>query len=394
MTVVGATLLFLCMYYFSNLATLKSRKSQRNWIKWKVEQLEYDLKYCHPRWPQEQKFVQNEMKRVRSLPLFDSYDAWFYMDWIILLLIVATIVTHFVFLYIDTSATWYLYTRTISIMNLLVWLRLLKFVRPFRGIGTLVLILSETLGDFLNWAFLFFLILVPFAASFWINFGPRSVHPVHGYHTTGEMLYRVFQMAVGDEFNLEEMVEVDAVVARILVVLYVTAMTIVTLNLLIALLSDTFSRVYSNAVANTIMQRAIKIVESERTLTKKQKLHYKEYMKMNCSPEIIKMQVASWDSNKGSRVIEKEMCDDIVDMKNILDDRFGKIYGKDKSSDFDGLMKDIRNTCKDEDGMTNDLEEISKMLNLHPSGNFTYLYCTYLYCLTLGRLSTLFLVKN
>jgi hypothetical protein len=257
-------------------------------------------------------------------------------------------------------------------MNLLVWLRLLKFVRPFRGIGTLVIILSETLGDFINWAFLFFLILVPFAASFWINFGPLSEHPVHGYHTTGELLYRVFQIAVGDEFNLEEIVEVDPSTARILVVLYVTAMTIVTLNLLIALLSDTFGRVHSNAVANTIMQRAVKIVESERTLTKKQKSRYKEYMEKNCSPEIIKMQVASWDSNKKSRVIEKEMCDEVVDMKNVLDDRFGKIYGKDKSSDFDGLIKDLRNVRNHEDNMANDLEEIEKMLRIQTPGNSTF----------------------
>ncbi len=146
-------------------------------------------------------------------------------------------------------------------------------------------------------------------------------------------------------------------------------MTIVTLNLLIALLSDTFARVYSNAVANTIMQRAIKIVESERTLMKKQKLHYKEFMKMNCSPEIIKIQVAPWSKGKDSRVIEKEISNDIVDVKRILDDRCGKIYGKDKTSDFDSLMKDLRKVCQHGDDMTNDLEEIRMMLNLHTSGN-------------------------
>lgn len=334
-----------------------------------MEQLEYDLKYCHPRWPQEKKFVKTEMKRVRALPLFDAYDAWFYMDWIILFLIVASIATHFVFLYLDTRTTWYIYTRTISIMNLLVWLRLLKFVRPFPGIGTLVLILSKTMGDFMNWAFLFFLIMVPFAASFWINFGPRSIHPVHGYHTTGELLYRVFQIAVGDDFNLEEIVAADAVAARILVVLYVIAMTIVTLNLLIALLSDTFTRVYSNAVSNTIMQRAIKIVESERCLTKSKKSHYKEHMRMNCSPEIIKIQVAPWNKGKESKAIEAEVYDDILNAKSILNDRCGKIYGKDKTSDFDGVVKDVRKICQHDDDVVNDLEEIRKMLNLGTSGN-------------------------
>ena len=353
--------------------TFKSRKSQRNWKRWKLEQLEYDLKHCHPRWPQEQKFVKHEMKRVRALPLFDAYDAWFYMDWIILFLIILTVITHFVFLYIDTSAMRYLYTRTISIMNLLVWLRLLKFVRPFRGIGTLVLILSETTGDFLNWALLFFLIMVPFTASFWILFGAVSPHSVHGYRTTGELLYRVFEMTVGDDFNLENIVEVDPVAARIIVVLYVTAMAIVTLNLLIALLSDTFTRVHSNAVANTIMQRAIKIVEAERTLTKTQKSNYREHMKINCSPEIIKLQIHQYrNENEEKRTIERELSDDIVNLKCILDDRFGKIYGKGKTSDFDSIKEDVRNICQHDDDMTNDLEIIRKILNLRTSGNHTY----------------------
>ncbi|XP_028400248.1 transient receptor potential cation channel subfamily V member 3-like isoform X2 [Dendronephthya gigantea] len=349
-------------------ATLKSRRSQRDWVRWKIEQLEYDLKFCHPRWPQEEKFVKHEIKRVRSLPLFDAYDAWFYMDWVILFLILATIGTHFVLVYRRTDATRYLYTRTISIVNLLVWLRLLKFVRPFSGIGTLVLILSETLGDFLNWAFLFFLIMVPFAASFWINFGAISTQSARGYHTTGELLYRVFQMAVGDDFNLESMVEKDAVMARILVVLYVTAMTIVTLNLLIALLSETFTRVYNNAVANTIMQRAIKIVESERILRKRQKLRYREYMRLNCSPEVIKILPVSWNEGRARKATEQEICENLVDLKNILDDRFGKIYGKDKSSDFDSLVADLKNVCEHQNDMTNELEEIRKMLDLHSSG--------------------------
>lgn len=312
--------------------------------------------------------MNNELKRVRALPLFDSYDAWFYMDWIILFFILATFAAHFVFLYVDTSTTRYIYTRTISVVNLLVWLRLLKYVRPFPGIGTLVLILAETLGDFLNWAFLFFLILVPFTAAFWINFGPLSTNPIHGYHTTGELIYRVFQMAVGDDFILQEIVEADAVVARILVVLYITAMTIVTLNLLIALLTDTFSRVHSNAVANTIMQRAIKIVESERTLTKKQKLRSRKYMEMICSPEIIKLEATSWDDHKGKSVLEKEISSDVIEIRNTLDDRFGKIYGKDKTSDFDGLINGLKKARQCQDDMTKDLEEISKVLNL-ASGN-------------------------
>ena len=59
-------------------------------------------------------------------------------------------------------------------------------------------------------------------------------------------------------------------------------------------------------------------------------------------------------------------------MKNVLDDRFGKIYGKDKSSDFDGLIKDLRNVRNHEDNMANDLEEIEKMLRIQTPGNSTF----------------------
>ena len=111
------------------------------------------MQYCHPQWSQEGKLIKNEIKRVKSLPLFDAFGAWFYMEWIVLILIIATIATHFLFYQTDTVLVKNIYTYTMSIMNLLVWLRFLKYMRPFPGIGTLVIILGETAGDFVNWLF-------------------------------------------------------------------------------------------------------------------------------------------------------------------------------------------------------------------------------------------------
>ena len=160
---------------------MKARKSQKNWVDWRIAQLQDEKQYCHPRWPQEEKYIKLEIKRVKSLPLLNSFGAWFYLDWIVLILIILTTVTSVVYYYLDNSATRYVYTRTISIVNLLVWLRLLKCVRPFHGIGTLVIILGETATDFVNWAFLYLLLIVPFTAAFWINFGGISIHPVEDY---------------------------------------------------------------------------------------------------------------------------------------------------------------------------------------------------------------------
>ena len=319
------------------------------------------MKYCHPRWPQEKKYIEYEINRVKSLPQYNAFGSWFYLDWAILILIIATIITHFLFFVNDSFVVRYVYTRVISIMNLLVWLRLLKYVRPFPGIGTLVIILGETRGDFINWAFLFFLLLIPFSAAFWINFGPLSIHDVHGFHTVPELLYSVFQIAVGDEFNLDEIVDSDAATARVLVALYVTTVTIVTLNLLIALLSDTFSRVHSNAVANTVMQRAIKVVEAERLLPKKKKKQYREYMKANCSPEVLAMSFDGKDVGSPSQKAEMDVVSDIGLIKRLINDRFSKMYGQ-STSDFDTILNSVQTTKTEQGALTNDIMEIKKLV--------------------------------
>lgn len=348
------------LFYF--LAAKKLQRSKKNWIDWRIRQLEDDMKYCHPRWPQERKYIEHEINRVRSLPQYNEFGAWFYLDWMILTMIIATIASHFAFFVDDSSVSRYVYTRVISIVNLLVWLRLLKHVRPFPGIGTLVIILGETSGDFVNWAFLFFLLLIPFSAAFWINFGPTSLHNVHGYRSVGELLYTVFQIAVGDEFELNGIVAADKVMARILVALYVTAVTIVTLNLLIALLSETFSRVYNNAVANTIMQRAIKVVEAERVLSAKKKLKYREYMKTNCSPEMFEMSFSGKDFDSPSEKARMDMISDIRTMKQIVDDRFLKVYGA-NTSDFDTIIERLQTVKSKQNDVANDILRIKELVN-------------------------------
>jgi hypothetical protein len=319
---------------------LKTIRAKTHWIKWQTDELREDLTYCHPRWPQEARAIQNEIKIINKLKIFSAEDAWFYYDWIALIVMIATIAMHIAYYKVDANDDiQYAYTRIRSIANLVVSLRLLKDLRSFPGIGTLVIILGQTSDDFINWAFLFFLIFIPFSASFWIIFGGPSLKPVLHYDKAASLLYSVFRMAVGDDFNLEGLVEAEPVMAHILTVMYVTAMTIVTLNLLIALLSETFTRVHGNAMANAIMQRAIRVIEAERTLTKEKKVNYREYIKMNCSPEIIDsvVDVAAPESIASSQ----ELTTNLTTLKQVLDDRFAKVCGKNKISDFDKLKDDI-----------------------------------------------------
>ena len=56
------------------------------------------------------------------------------------------------------------------------------------------------------------------------------------------------------------------------------------MNLYIALLTDTFSRVYARALANAVMQQTHIILSIEKSLSKEKKIQFGHYMKNECGP--------------------------------------------------------------------------------------------------------------
>ena len=88
---------------------------------------------------------------------------------------------------------------------------------------------------------------------------------------------------IGD-FNWDGLVSVNRLMAQILVGTYFALTGVVCLNLYIALLSDTFSRVYAQAQANAVMQQAQLVLLVEKSLPKKKKIKFGHYMKDECGP--------------------------------------------------------------------------------------------------------------
>ncbi len=88
---------------------------------------------------------------------------------------------------------------------------------------------------------------------------------------------------VGD-FNWDGLVAVDRLMAQVLVGTYFALTAVVCLNLYIALLSDTFSRVYAQAQANAVMQQAQLIISVEKALSKKRKTKFGHHMQDECGP--------------------------------------------------------------------------------------------------------------
>ena len=56
------------------------------------------------------------------------------------------------------------------------------------------------------------------------------------------------------------------------------------MNLYIALLSETFARVYQNAKANAALLQATTILQVEKALSKKRKSKAEEFLQRDCSP--------------------------------------------------------------------------------------------------------------
>ena len=93
-------------------------------------------------------------------------------------------------------------------------------------------------------------------------------------------------MTLMGDFDWDGLIAIDRLMAQILCGTYFALAGVVCMNLYIALLSDTFARVYAQAQANAVMQQAKTVILLEGKLKKEKKLKYGHYIQDECSPEV------------------------------------------------------------------------------------------------------------
>lgn len=248
---------------------------------------------------------------------FDSSDRWVYFDWLALVLVVATIATHVVFLKSHSSISYKVHRCVLIFLLLVLWIRIAKYARPFHSTGPIFLIFSHILKDIVKCSFIFAILLIPYACAFWLTFGPFSPQAVAGYSNFADLFYSLLCMVVGVDFPFEDLLLADPFMARLLCGSFIISTAIIVVNLLIALLSDTFARLYSNAVANAIMQRAQSILQMEKTMCPKRKKAYYKFIRDNCSPHVASMDLNSQQkTEKGSKM--DQILDEIKTLKTSI----------------------------------------------------------------------------
>ena len=149
-------------------------------------------------------------------------------------------------------------------------------------------------------------------------------------------------MMVVGSYNYEKLEAVNPVMARLLCGAFIGIAAIITINLLIALLSNTFERLYENAVENAVMQRARTILLLQKSLRKKQKKKYYDFIKDDGSPEVLVKTLGRLLMMDGDeRTTIESVHDDVKFIARILGEKFGRKFGKGKKSDLDFVKMDV-----------------------------------------------------
>ncbi|MEQ2293611.1 hypothetical protein AMECASPLE_035353, partial [Ameca splendens] len=148
--------------------------------------------------------------------------------------------------------------------------------------GPFIVMLGNIVGDVLCFLFLYAEIFIPYACSFWIIFGGTSSVP--SMQSVSGLLYSLYRITLVDEYEYAAMVTVDNVMAPLLCGTFLAASSILCVNLLIALLTDTFQRVHDNSQANAVMQQAAVILQVEESMPRLHRFYDNKYISKHCSP--------------------------------------------------------------------------------------------------------------
>lgn len=165
---------------------------------------------------------------------------------------------------------------------ILLWSKTLYYAQAFKGTGPLVIMIREIIKDIRFYLFLMFSILMGFAIAFFVLFRNARFENSQLNAETDDItelfgdfdrtLITMFSMLLGEVSSVASLLFTVApglkLVGIVMFILYMLAVTIVLLNLLIAIMGDGFDRVKATDMSYFLMKRAQIIDDMETGLTK------------------------------------------------------------------------------------------------------------------------------
>ncbi|KAI6651977.1 Transient receptor potential channel pyrexia-like [Oopsacas minuta] len=247
----------------------------------------------------EHEHIKSLMKDLNRLKNPYIGDFWNYIDWLAYFLMTATAVTHIVDIAAHSTILAEWHARISVITLILIWFRLLKYLRPFEFIGWFIAILIYLKSDIFRFLIFIVTLVIPYSLGFWILF--RSLNEdLHSFPST---VFTVFRMIVVDDYPFHIIRDQDEWMTYFIVGTYIAIVSIVSLNLFIALLSNTFQTIYDNSQATAIMEKARLLLSTEKKLPYQFLKYYYNRIHDKCSPLIENFDEGAADSG-GERAIK------------------------------------------------------------------------------------------
>jgi len=262
--------------------------------------IEIAREFIHPRWPIEQRLLDKKSELCDRLTISMLTDGWTVIE--ILALIMSTVQFIIVIIslagpnveYIENTKKYYS-----AVFVLLIWIRLNRSLRYLQTLGPFIAMLGECITSTAQFGFLFFEFFIPFAAAFWVLFGgTRQIAADDAeYVHFNDMLYQLYLLTIVGDYEYQPLKEIDKITSQVLVGLYFFLVSIVSLNLYIALLSEAFSRVNQTASAIAYLKEAAECINIEQNFPEF-KRKFEIYINKYCSPLVVK------SNNGNNKIVE------------------------------------------------------------------------------------------
>lgn len=214
------------------------------------------------------------------------FDSWLIFEWVTFVAVLSVIISRGIAVLYDNKVADQLHHRIAAVALILIWLRLMKFFRSFQTLGPFITMLGHVVDATFKFGFLFFEVFIPYCCAFWILFGSRADTEFNHFN---DLIYQVFMMTLVADYEFSQLTQHDKIMAQLLVGTYLALASVVCLNLYIALMSETFARVWSEATANAYMSQATQLLVTEVNLSNKDTEKVNNHLLEECSPQVLSL---------------------------------------------------------------------------------------------------------
>lgn len=185
-------------------------------------------------------------------------DRWILFSFLGSGLLVATPVLHLLRINEDVR-------KVAAVASVLLLINSLRYLRGFNSLGPLVRNVEHIITDIASFVTLLFLIVLGFSNAFNLMYAESDVNK---YEHFGKSFMSTFAMMMGG-FELAEFANAsNETLMNILFLIYMLLVNIVLLNMLIAIMGETYTRISENATSEFQYARAKLIVDNLAELPK------------------------------------------------------------------------------------------------------------------------------